>query len=56
MAWNFRDLIPRKNALLVPARALLVRSKEKRSLVREAGREPDDLEFALAEIHDGGIG
>ena len=42
--------------LLVPARALLVRAQEERSLVREGGRELDHLGFALAEVHHGRIG
>ncbi len=45
-----------ENALLVPARAVLVRPKEERSLVREGRRELDDLEFAVAEVHHGRIG
>jgi hypothetical protein len=45
-----------ENALLVPARAVLVCAEEERSVVREGGRELDDLGIAVAEIHHGRIG
>ena len=44
------------NALLVPARTVLVRAQEERSLVRQGRRELDDLGFAVAEVHHGRIG
>jgi ParB-like nuclease domain len=48
---------PDPNALLVSARALLVRSEEKGAVVRKAGiGELHHLGFALAEVHHGRLG
>ena len=47
---------PHADALLVPARALLVRAKEERAVVRQGRRELDDLGLAIAEVHHGRLG
>ena len=44
---------PHPDALLVSARALLVRAEEERAVVREGRRELDDLGFAVPEVHHG---
>ena len=54
--WDKGRAVLTQDPLLVCPRALLVRPKEKCSLVREGGRELDHLEFAIAEVHHGRIG
>src|SRR6185437_4639803 len=44
------------DALLVSARALLVRAKEERPLVRQARRELDCLGLSVPEVHYGRFG
>ena len=53
--WNKGPHGADANALLVPTRAVLVRPKEERAVVRQSRRELDHLGFAVAEVHHGRV-